>query len=91
MASLPALTPAPARAREGSSPRERRKRVQTLEQQAGLKSAVRRSMLLRRAGELDARFGEELVASLGPNEGFLTPSSSPHVFFLAACLEGKIR
>jgi hypothetical protein len=68
-----------------------RRRVQTKEQRLGLMAAVRRSMRLRRAGELDERFGEKLVASLGPNEGFLTPSSSPHLFFLAACLEGKIR
>jgi hypothetical protein len=33
----------------------------------------------------------ELLASLGQNEGFLTASSSPAVFWLAAALEGKIR
>jgi hypothetical protein len=59
-------------------------------QRRGLEAAQRRVVELRKAAELDDRHGPALVASLGENEGRLTPSSSPHIFWLAAVLEGRI-
>jgi hypothetical protein len=66
------------------------RRIQTAEQRRGLERAKVRSAELRRAGAADVRSGAELLASLKENEGWLTPESSPHVFFLAAALDGRI-
>lgn len=72
------------------APRVRRKYVQTPEQRRGIDRAGRRVLELREAGELDdERHGEALLASLGPNEGYLTRESSPHVMWLADRLQGK--
>lgn len=75
----------PARA-----PRTRIYVPQNEAQRRGLELAARRVIELRQADELDERHGPELVATLGANEGWLTPSSSPHIFWLAAVLEGRI-
>lgn len=63
-------------------PTSRRRRA-TPEQRAGLIKAGKRVLELRKLGELEILSGQELVDSLGPNEGFLTWSSSPHVMWLA--------
>jgi hypothetical protein len=59
-----------------------KRRRPTPEQRRGLELASARSAELRKRGELDERHGAALVASLGPDEGFLTWQSSPHVMWL---------
>jgi hypothetical protein len=63
-------------------PPNTKRRRPTPEQLRGLELAGRRSCELRKRGELEVRHGAALVASLGPDEGFLTWQSSPHVMWL---------